>query len=63
MRASSIGHLTGVQLPYSIHLIGVRLGQACGSHRTHMLEPESQGFMSHIQLEPVLKTSFPPSID
>jgi hypothetical protein len=26
MRASSIGHLTGVQLPYGIHLIGVRLG-------------------------------------
>jgi hypothetical protein len=26
MRASSIGHLTGVQFPYSIHLIGVRLG-------------------------------------
>jgi hypothetical protein len=26
MRASFIGHLTGVQLPYGIHLIGVRLG-------------------------------------
>jgi hypothetical protein len=26
MRAASIGHLTGVQLPYGIHLIGVRLG-------------------------------------
>jgi hypothetical protein len=26
MRASSISHLTGVQLPYGIHLIGVRLG-------------------------------------
>jgi hypothetical protein len=25
MRASSIRHLTGVQFPYSIHLIGVRL--------------------------------------
>jgi hypothetical protein len=34
MRVSSIGHLTGVQLPYGIHLAGVRLGQACGSHRT-----------------------------
>jgi hypothetical protein len=36
MRASSIGHLTGVQLPYGIHLIGVRLGQACGSHGTYI---------------------------
>jgi hypothetical protein len=26
MRASSIGHLTGMQLPYGIHLIGVRPG-------------------------------------
>jgi hypothetical protein len=26
MRASSIGHPTGVQLPCGIHLIGVRLG-------------------------------------
>jgi hypothetical protein len=26
MRASSIGHLTDVQLLYGIHLIGVRLG-------------------------------------
>jgi hypothetical protein len=36
MRVSSIGHLTGVQLPYGIHLTGVRLGQACGSHRTYI---------------------------
>jgi hypothetical protein len=36
MRASSIGHLTSVQLPYGIYLIGVRLGQACGSHRTYI---------------------------
>jgi hypothetical protein len=36
MRASSIGHLTGVQLPYGMHLIGVRLGLACGSHRTYI---------------------------
>jgi hypothetical protein len=36
MRAPSIGHLTGVQLPYGIHLIGVRLGQACGSHRIYI---------------------------
>jgi hypothetical protein len=26
MRASSIGHLTDVQLPYGMYLIGVRLG-------------------------------------
>jgi hypothetical protein len=26
MRASSIGYLTDVQLPYGIHLIGVHLG-------------------------------------
>jgi hypothetical protein len=26
MRASSVGYLIGVQLPYGIHLIGVRLG-------------------------------------
>src|ERR1700733_14351440 len=34
MRASSIGHLTGVQLPYGIHLVGVR--RACGSRRMYV---------------------------
>jgi hypothetical protein len=36
MHTSSIGHLTGVQLLYGIHLIGMRLRQACGSHRTYI---------------------------
>ena len=36
MSASSIGHLTGVQLPHGIHLIDVRLGQECSSHRTYI---------------------------